>query len=123
CAVSRCALTRVRISRGVDENRKGLDLAVFIVAGREDNDGQLLRGRLRAQETAQGESVNAGHFDIEHDEIAMLFVQQAESLGRVRRDENAMSRALENLAQTTTHARFVINDEQRGGRSDVAGRS
>ena len=53
----------------------------------------------------------------------MLFVQQAESFGRVRRDENAMSRALENLAQTTTHARFVINDEQRGGRSDVAGRS
>jgi len=93
---------------------EGRYLALLVVARRDDEDGQPLRRRLRPQQAAQGEAVDARHLHVQQDQIARLAVEQPERVRRVRRDDDAVRPPRENLAERFARALVVVDDQQRG---------
>ena len=86
------------------------DLAAFAIVGGKNHQRQLRHRWLGAQQTAKRETVDFGQRNVDHHQVAHLFVQQTQRRGGVGHTDGAMPGAFENAAQTFARRSIVIDD-------------
>ena len=105
------ALAKAIVSAG----GKSFDLATLTVVCRKNDDRQLLRCRLSAQQTAQGNAINVGQLHIDHDQVAALLMQESQGRMCISSGDGAMAGVLQDAAHVFPRDRIVIDNEQRRG--------